>query len=70
MFLVLKICKPWHIYYYYYYGYIKYLSSRVIHMCVYWEKLKNDKKVLATLAVVILTVLVSAMQGRLREVFP
>lgn len=25
VFLVLKICKPWHIYYYYYYGYIKYL---------------------------------------------
>lgn len=46
------------------------LSSHVMHVCVYWEKLKNDKKALATLAVVILTVLVSAMQGRLREVFP
>lgn len=46
------------------------LSSHVMHVCVYWEKLKNDKKALATFAVVILTVLVSAMQGRLREVFP
>jgi len=64
VFPILKIRKSWHIHYSYHRGDLRCLSVHVTHVCVQWEKLKNKKRAVATLAVVILMVVVSATQAQ------